>query len=457
MAQHLKYWYREHRDRDRPASQAMEPLSEVLRHQSRATQMGKLGHVIKPGWMDGEEMVSLPGGEMMHHSLTAATRAIQGVRGESLNVTLTSGHGAVSQDLTESMERSWKRHHKEVLEKNHEVFTAALASDSAKKWRSTLRKDEVDYFEPDDYAFPDLRSSLDRDDPSVKELNAAYKRNNVTNLQELVEEYNSLLSAGCGANQADPVWELEEDIRRVQHLTMKRVRNDQSHVRVNKWSLHKKLMSTALGHHGAEQGQHLTNLRGFQGAALLYTHHMNPQRLQYLLCLSKARKDLSIGKIDGALWADENSKEGTLRCLNHMYGAKKAMRNSILHRFIIMGETWQLFKTVPTIVIAASDGKSAHVFYASYEPIKLNNNDILHQAFDRHGIIHPPEKIGTVEEVRQKAAAYADYESAPAEYAQLFESAPPWSPNLSPRKRARVGTGIVPKTVDNDSSSSDTY
>ena len=96
-------------------------------------------------------MVPLPGGEMMHHSLTAATRATQGVRGEALNVTLTSGHGAVSQDMIESMERSWKRHHQEVLVKRHEVITAALASDSEKKWRSFLKKDEVEYFEPDDY------------------------------------------------------------------------------------------------------------------------------------------------------------------------------------------------------------------------------------------------------------------------------------------------------------------
>ena len=123
--------------------------------------------------------------EMMHHSLTAATRATHGVRGEALNVTLTSGHGTVSQDTIESMERSWKRHHKEVLVKRHEVITAAVASDSEKKWRNTLKKDEVEYFEPDDYAFPDIREHLDRDDPTVKELNATFTRNGVANLQEL--------------------------------------------------------------------------------------------------------------------------------------------------------------------------------------------------------------------------------------------------------------------------------
>ena len=197
---------------------------------------------------------------------------------------------------------------------------------------------------------------------------------------------------------------------------------------------------------------------------MVLVHLMNPQQLQYLLCLTKTRKDLSIAQ-EGTLWADENSPAGTLRCLNHMYGKKKAVRSSILHRFIIKGETWKLFKQVPTVLVPAQDGKEAHFFYAAYDPVKLNHEDILHQAFDRHGIIHQPPKIGTIAEVREKARVHNEYESAPpksAEYAQLFEhdynEVVQDSPNLQPRKRARVSTNIIPKSLDNDrSSSSDTF
>ena len=133
-----------------------------------------------------------------------------------------------------------------------------------------------------------------------------------------------------------------------------------------------------------------------------------------------------------------------------------------------MGETWKRFKHVPTIVIAAADGKAAHMFYAAYEPIPLNNEDILHQAFDRHGIIHKPQRIGTVDEVRAQAAEHNEYESAPLDYAQRFGLIPLKTPNLQPKKRPRVGTNIIPKTMivaaavaptqDNDSSSSsDTF
>ena len=196
---------------------------------------------------------------------------------------------------------------------------------------------------------------------------------------------------------------------------------------------------------------------------MLLAHQMNPHKLQSLLPLTKTRKDLAINK-HGSLWADENSPQGTLRCLGHMYTKKKAMRGSILHRFIIMGNTWKLFKQVPTVFIAAADGKAAHFFYASYEPIKLNHEDILHQAFDRHGIIHQPSKIGTVEEVRAQAAEYNEYEEAPDEYALRFDLIPLKTPNLQPKKRPRIGTNItntniyVAPTQDNDSSSSsDTF
>ena len=196
---------------------------------------------------------------------------------------------------------------------------------------------------------------------------------------------------------------------------------------------------------------------------MVLMHPMNPQQLQYLFCLTKTRKDLAIAQ-EGTLWADENSPAGTFRCLNHMYGKKKAVRSSILHRFIIKGETWQLFKQVPTLLVPARDGKEAHFFYAAYDPVELNQEDIVHQAFDRHGIIHQPERIGTIAEVREKGRVHNEYESADpksTEYAQLFEhdynEVVEDEVEEQPRKRARVGTNIMPKSLDTDSSSSDTF
>ena len=62
----------------------------------------------------------------------------------------------------------------------------------------------------------------------------------------------------------------------------------------------------------------------------------------------------------------------------------------------------------------------------TYYNAAFNNEDILHQAFDRHEILHQPQRIGTVDEVRGQAAAYNEYvyESAPLEYAQLFDPIP---------------------------------
>ena len=187
-------------------------------------------------------------------------------------------------------------------------------------------------------------------------------------------------------------------------------------------------------------------------------HPRNQNYLQSLLPLTKTREDLFDSH--GSLWADENSAEGTRRCLVHMYGKKKTPRGSILHRFIIKGETWKRFKQVPARFVAAANGKPAHLFYTAYEPIPLNNPDILHQAFNRKGIIHGPQRIGTVEEARQVAADNNEYDSIPNEYAKLFDTIPLKSPNLSPRKRPRVGSGIVPTepmTQDSDSSGSDTF
>ena len=153
---------------------------------------------------------------------------------------------------------------------------SAAAIDSTKPW--TWSAKQAEYFEPDDHKFPHLRSSLDRDDASVTELNAVFARNNVTNLKELVEDYTSLLSAGCGANQADPVWELETDIRRVQALTLKRVRASSTAITRSKWAKHLAHMATALGSHAADQGQHLSNLRGFQGSAMILAQWSNTAR-----------------------------------------------------------------------------------------------------------------------------------------------------------------------------------
>ena len=182
---------------------------------------------------------------------------------------------------------------------------------------------------------------------------------------------------------------------------------------------------------------------------------MNPERLQALLCLSRTRKDLAIGSA-GTLWADENTPAGTLRCLNHVYCKKKAVRSSVLHRFIIRGKTWKKFNQVPTLVVPAHDGKTAHFFYATHEPVELNQEDIVHQAFDRNGIIHQPERIWTTAEVREKARQHNEYASADSKstvYAQRFELLPGHfnynevvedEVEEQPSKRARVGTNIVP-------------
>ena len=49
-----------------------------------------------------------------------------------------------------------------------------------------------------------------------------------------------------------------------------------------------------------------------------------------------------------------------------------------------MGETWKRFKHVPTIMIAAADGKAAraaHMFYAAYNT--ANNEDILQRSLQQ--------------------------------------------------------------------------
>ena len=243
MAQHPKTWYRDHRDSDRPASKAMEPLSDKLKGQSKDSQRNAVGYAIVPGWMDRNK-TSIVGGEMMHDSLTAASRAIHGCRGEARNVTVTSGHGTKSKELVESMERSWVRQHKTVLKKNREILKNAAALDSSKGWSPDSRR-AVDEFEPDDAAFPDLRSSLDRDDASAKELTRVFERNNVTNLEELVKERANQLWL-TNKSDSDEVWAVEADIRRVQDLAIKRVRLGYSAIARNKWTEHVRYMSTAL-------------------------------------------------------------------------------------------------------------------------------------------------------------------------------------------------------------------
>ena len=206
MAQHLKYWYRDHRDRDRPACEAMEPLSDKLAGQSKSSQRAKLGYVIAPSLMDRLETSKIAGA-MMHDSLTAASRAVHGTRGEAINVTLTSGHGmrTQSKDDIKSMERAWARQNHAVVKQNKDILKSAHAVDAKKPWSSSASRVAqaltADY-EPDDDKFPDLRNTLDRDDAACAELNAVYARNNTPNLQGLVRDYTSLLAAGCGANQA---------------------------------------------------------------------------------------------------------------------------------------------------------------------------------------------------------------------------------------------------------------
>ena len=152
---------------------------------------------------------------MMRDSLNAATRAIRGTRGEAINVTLTSGHGTKNKDLVESMDRAWVRHHAVVLKQHHDILKSAVAIDKTKRWTQPV---EDEYYEPEDDNFPDVRSIFDPLDPACVEMNEVLAKRNAPNLKSLVEDYTSLLSAGCGANQEDPVWELEADIRRVQAL-----------------------------------------------------------------------------------------------------------------------------------------------------------------------------------------------------------------------------------------------
>ena len=123
---------------------------------------------------------------MMHDSLTSASRAIHGCRGEALNVTVTSGHGTQSKHLVEAMERSWLRQHEAVRASNQAILKNAGAVDPSKKWFGA--SGTIDEFEPDDAAFPILRESLDRDDSSVIELTRVFKKHNVDSLEELVQE-----------------------------------------------------------------------------------------------------------------------------------------------------------------------------------------------------------------------------------------------------------------------------
>ena len=114
--------------------------------------------------MARNDETSAIGGELMHDSLTFASRAIHGCRGEALNVIVTSGHGTQSNHLIETMERSWTwlRQHEAVRASNQTISKNAGGIDPSKAWFSP-RAGAIDEFEPDDAAFPDLRSSLDQE------------------------------------------------------------------------------------------------------------------------------------------------------------------------------------------------------------------------------------------------------------------------------------------------------
>ena len=75
-----------------------------------------------------------------------------------------------------------------------------------------------------------------------------FERNNVTNLEELVKERANQLWL-TNKSDSDEVWAVEADIRRVQELTIERVRLASRSISRNKWSEHCRYMSTALGSH----------------------------------------------------------------------------------------------------------------------------------------------------------------------------------------------------------------
>ena len=313
-------------------------------------------------------------------------------------------------------------------------------------------------FEPDAFDnFPDLRNSLDRDYPSVMELTRVFKRYNVDSLHELAHERGETLKLH-NRYDADEVLLIEADIERVQEVTMTRVKASSNRASQYKWGNHLNAMAIQLAHHAPNEGPHFTNLRGFHGSALCLVHPMNPIGCR-LCCVCREPEQtcrhVQIGSA-GTLWADDNTAAGTLRCLLHMYGNKKCIRSSIIHRFIIKGKTWQLFKQVPTLLAPAHNGKEAHFFYTSHEHVLLNQGDIVHQAFDRHGILHNPERIGTPEEARSKAHTHNEYEpTSTTVYAQRFPILSDARRSVTnttedeveeqPTKRTkRVGTNIVP-------------
>ena len=124
MAQHLKTWYTDHRDRDRPAPEGMEPVSTKLKGLNAKSQRTRLGYAIGVDYIDRQE-TSAVGGMMMHDSLTSASRAVNGCRGEALNVTVTSGHGTQSASLVVAMERAWLRQREAAHEAGRTLLSNA--------------------------------------------------------------------------------------------------------------------------------------------------------------------------------------------------------------------------------------------------------------------------------------------------------------------------------------------
>ena len=79
-----------------------------------------------------------------------------------------------------------------------------------------------------------------------------FKKHNVNSLEELVQERTKQLWQ-TNRSDSDEVWAVEADIRRVQELTMERVRLANSRISLGKWSEHLGYMATQLGSHAPKK------------------------------------------------------------------------------------------------------------------------------------------------------------------------------------------------------------
>ena len=189
---------------------------------------------------------------------------------------------------------------------------------------------------------------------------------------------------------------LDLDIVRLLTETTGRLIVARNMTNVEKWQRHIEMICAQLGDYNDGEGVHYTNLAGFQSIALGMFNKDNPLRKRALLPLSITHGITHVVE-GGFLWADENTHNGNQRCMNHVY-KKKGIRSSVFFRFIIKGSSWSKFRQLAAVV--RGKGKSEkecyrpHACYATTEDIDVDTDDILFQAFDKHGIIVGPIPVG---------------------------------------------------------------